>query len=65
MKQLYDIFQIPNFEIDVKKVETSPKEIENNIKKEIENNQDSTFYYAIKILKKIIWTRKNKRKKFN
>lgn len=49
MKQLYDILQIPNFEIDVKKLATSPKEIENNIYKEIENNQDSTFYNAIKI----------------
>jgi hypothetical protein len=47
MKQLYNILQIPNYEIDVNKLESSPKEIEDNILKEIENNQDSTFYNAI------------------
>jgi MoxR-like ATPase len=52
MKQLYDILQIPNFEIDVNKLETSPEEIKNNIIKEIENNQDSSFINSINILKK-------------
>ena len=52
MKQLYDILQIPNFEIDVNKLETKPEEIQDIIIKEIEDNQDSSFINSINILKK-------------